>query len=112
MAEEGGQGGFSPPPPPPPKFSDRSDDDMLPYYKYMYSINMSNVPGVLPGVHLSTVVYSFLNSSSLTSLLHLTMHASRLGLRPNFQALILFLWLQADPSQSVKVKLFDRGTRS
>ena len=84
-AEEGGgggggaQGGLSP-----PKFSNRSDDDMLPYYKYMYSINMSNVPGVLPGVHLSTVVYSYSRSSSLTSLLHLTMHASRLELGPNF----------------------------
>ena len=62
-AEEGGQGGgggggFSPPNMhlgglSPPKFSDRSDDDMLPYYKYMYSIN---IPGVLPGVHLSTVL--------------------------------------------------------
>ena len=95
----------------PPEFRDRSDDDMLPYYKYMYSINMSNVPGVLPGVHLSTLVYSYSRPSSLTSLLHLTMHASRLELGPNSQAIILFLWSQADQCQSVKVKLFDRGTR-
>ena len=85
---------------------------MLPYCKYMYSISKSNVPGVLPGVHLSTVVYSYSRSSSLTSLLHLTMHASRLELGPKSQALILFIWSQADPSLSVKVKLFDRGTRS
>ena len=67
----GGKGGFSP-----SKFSDRSDDDMLPYINYyMYSINMSNVPGVLPWVHLSTVVYSYSRSASLTSLLHLTTEA-------------------------------------
>ena len=37
---------------------------------------MSNVPGVIPGVHLSTVVYSKENkfSASLMSLLHLTVH--------------------------------------
>ena len=73
---------------------------------------MSNVPGVLPGVHLSIVVYSYSRSASLTSRLHLTMHASRLELGPNFQALIIFLWSQADPSQNVEVKLFDRATRS
>ena len=43
----------------------------------MYSINTSNVPGVLPGVHLSTAVYSYSRSASLTSLLHLTMHSNR-----------------------------------
>ena len=76
--------------------------------------NMSNVPGVFPprGYICLPRVYSYSRSASLTSLLHLTMHASRLELGPNFQALILFLWSQADPSQSVKVKLFDRGTHS
>ena len=57
----------------------------------MYSINMSNVPGVLPGVHLSTAVYSFSRSASVTFLLHLTMHSNSLELGPNSQALILFL---------------------
>ena len=65
----------------PPKFSDRSDDDMLPYYKYLYSIN---IPGVPPG---GTFVY---HSASLTSLLHLTMHTNRLVLGPNSQGLIIF----------------------
>ena len=62
----------------------------------MYSINVSNVPGVLPGVHLSTACVRYSSSASLTSILHLTMHASRLELGPKSQALILFLWSQAD----------------
>ena len=108
-AEEGGggKGGFSP-----PKFSDRSDDDMLPY--------ISTCTPLICLMYLAssrggTSVYRcvrYLRSASLTSLLHFTMHASHLELGSNSQALILFLWSQADPSQSVKVKLFDRGTRS
>lgn len=64
---------------------------------------MSYVLGVLPGDS---------RSASLTSNLHFTMHTSRIELGPNFQALIIFLWSQADPSQNVEVKLFHRGTRS
>ena len=78
-----------------PKFSDRSDDDMLPYIS-TYTPLMSNVLGVLPGVHLSTACVRYSSSASLTSILHLTMHASRLELGPKSQALILFLWSQAD----------------
>ena len=85
----GGKGGFSPP-------------------KYVFGGEL-NVPGVLPEVNLSTVMYSYSRSFSLTSLLRLTMHTNRLELGPNSQALILFLWSQADPSQSIKGTLFDRG---
>ena len=74
----------------------------------MYSINMSNVPGVLPGVQLQRCVrYSC--SVSLTSVLHLTVHAGPLELGPKFPRSNSF---SLDPSKSVKVKLFDRGTRS
>ena len=46
VAEEGmgGRGCFSP-----PKFNNQSVHDILAVYKYMYSINMYNVPGILPG---------------------------------------------------------------
>ena len=61
----GTRGALAPPPPPPPPppspnlAIDRTMICCRIIYKYMYSINMSNVPGVLPGVHLSTVVYSY-----------------------------------------------------
>ena len=92
-----------------PKFSDRSDDDVLPYISTCFPlICLLYLASFREYICLPRVYVS----ASLTSLLHLTMHASRLELGPNSQALILFLWSQADPSQSVKVKLFDRGTRS
>ena len=84
---------------------------------YVHGYLMSNVPGVLLGVHLSIAVYRkyiyrkyiYSRSACLTSLLHVTVHAQCTGpleLGPKFPSCNSFSLVQSHQShQSEAIRL-------